>query len=183
MCTSFSCNDIKDALWSIPDQKSPGPDSYSSGNTSRTHVLLRSGFGRTIRHTKRDLWQLGDPPKVSWAKLLSARSLIPRHAFITWIYTHRAQPTSSLYMPIGPGGAATAERMVEFPNQSSRPLIDSLITVRGLKAQTHISYAIFIAGIHYIWRARNMVIFQNKRIPSHQMIQIIREQVKNGILF
>ena len=38
-------------------------------------------------------WQLGDPPKVPWAKLVWARSLIPRHAFITWIYTHRRLPT------------------------------------------------------------------------------------------
>ncbi|KAJ8423582.1 LOW QUALITY PROTEIN: hypothetical protein Cgig2_002911 [Carnegiea gigantea] len=31
MYRSFLCNDIKNALWSIPNHKSPGPDSYSSG--------------------------------------------------------------------------------------------------------------------------------------------------------
>jgi len=29
--SSFSSNDIKDALWSIPNHKSPRPDGYSIG--------------------------------------------------------------------------------------------------------------------------------------------------------
>ena len=40
-------------------------------------------------------WQLGDKPKIPWARLVWARSLIPRHAFITWIFAHRRLPTKS----------------------------------------------------------------------------------------
>jgi len=31
MCRPFSCSDIKDAMWSIPNHKSPGPNGFSSG--------------------------------------------------------------------------------------------------------------------------------------------------------
>jgi len=31
MCSPFSCKEIKEAIWSIPNHKSPGPDSYNSG--------------------------------------------------------------------------------------------------------------------------------------------------------
>ena len=40
-------------------------------------------------------WQLGDPPKEPWAKLVWNRSNIPRHAFITWIYSHHWLPTKA----------------------------------------------------------------------------------------
>ena len=61
--------------------------------------------------------------------------------------------------------------------------MESLISVRGTKAQTHISYAIFAAGIYYLWRARNMVIFRNKKPPSNQILHLIKEQIRNRILF
>ena len=38
-------------------------------------------------------WQISTPSKIPWAKLVWARSLIPRHAFITWVFAHRRLPT------------------------------------------------------------------------------------------
>ncbi|KAJ8438643.1 hypothetical protein Cgig2_016389 [Carnegiea gigantea] len=37
-------------------------------------------------------WQLGDHPKKPWSKLIWNRSIIPRHAFITWLYAQRRLP-------------------------------------------------------------------------------------------
>lgn len=38
-------------------------------------------------------WQMGRQQKVPWANLVWARTLIPRHAFIAWIFTHHKLPT------------------------------------------------------------------------------------------
>ena len=38
-------------------------------------------------------WHFHDKAKVSWYKLVSARSTIPKHSFIMWVYTQHMLPT------------------------------------------------------------------------------------------
>ena len=155
-------------------------------------------------------WQIGTPPKVPWAKLVWARSLIPRHAFISWVLAHRRLPTKvrlSKFQQLNticslchsededeqhilftcPYAQEVWRELQEwwtFPKNLAPPMImDYLLSTKGHKAHTHISYAIFAAGIYYIWKARNLNIFQGKKIPSHSTTQTIKEQVRNRIFF
>jgi len=67
--------------------------------------------------------------------------------------------------------------------QAGHHWMDSILTGGSTKSHKLISYAIFAAGLYYIWWARNLVIFQNKKPPSHQLLHLIKEHVRNRILF
>jgi len=136
--------------------------------------------------------------------------IIPRHVFITWIYAQRKLPIKTRLARFQRQDTICSLCLSEeeddqhilfqrhyaqhvwqelkswwsFPSQQSgQSWEDSLLSITGTQAKSHITYAIFAARIYYIWLARNMVIFQNKRIPSHHLIQVIKEQVRNRIFF
>ncbi|KAJ8444847.1 hypothetical protein Cgig2_008904 [Carnegiea gigantea] len=138
------------------------------------------------------------------------RSIIPRHAFITWIYSHKRLPAKvrrskyrhqdtvcSLCHSEGeddqhilftcPYAQEVWRGLKDWWNlpilQINHSFFESMINIKGPKAKKSMTYAIHTARIYYLWRARNMAVFQNKRTPSHQTIMAIKEQVRNRILF
>ncbi|KAJ8419243.1 hypothetical protein Cgig2_006407 [Carnegiea gigantea] len=102
LCKPFSEKDIKDALFSIPNLKSPGPDGYNSGFFKTTWPLLGGLNCDTIHrffHTGRDytvkkgyLWLLGDQTNKPWSILTWSRTIIPRHSFTTWLFFQQRVP-------------------------------------------------------------------------------------------
>ncbi|KAJ8435083.1 hypothetical protein Cgig2_033623 [Carnegiea gigantea] len=71
MCRSFSCSDIKEAIWSIPYHKSPGPDGFSSGFFKATWAQM----GPLVCSALHDFFKIATMPRaVSTTKLI----LIPK---------------------------------------------------------------------------------------------------------
>ena len=144
------------------------------------------------------------------SKLIWNRSIIPRHAFITWLYAQKRLPTKTrlarftdqsttcsichsgeeddqhLFFDCeyAQGVWRELENWWQLPSQHSGLSWElSCLRSKGTQTRSCITYAIFAAGIYYIWHARNKVIFQNQKIPSHSLIQVIKDQVRNRILF
>ena len=61
-------------------------------------------------------------------------------------------------------------------------ITDVLCKLRG-KSRTAITYAIFAAGVYYIWRARNAIAFQHLTWPSSKVVREIKEQIRMRILY
>ncbi|KAJ8449648.1 hypothetical protein Cgig2_005670 [Carnegiea gigantea] len=62
-------------------------------------------------------------------------------------------------------------------------MTDSLARYKAPKAHRQISYAIFAAGIYFIWYARNQRLFKNHRISASQIVCTIKEQIRHRFLF
>ncbi|KAJ8439686.1 LOW QUALITY PROTEIN: hypothetical protein Cgig2_010183 [Carnegiea gigantea] len=61
--------------------------------------------------------------------------------------------------------------------------IACLLKNGGTQDYLQISYAIFSAAIYYIWRARNLAIFNHQMLPSRKVIHLAKEQIKIRVLF
>ncbi|KAJ8419977.1 hypothetical protein Cgig2_010914 [Carnegiea gigantea] len=104
LCMLFSDNDIKEAMFDIPNHKSPSSDGFSSGSDPHLsyeeplfrrpwnvqllgiHVPPPSKFNIGYK------WLMGGT-KVSWDRVIWARASIPRHAFIAWVYVQHRMPS------------------------------------------------------------------------------------------
>ena len=61
-------------------------------------------------------------------------------------------------------------------------LIQRLRRIKG-KAMASTSYAIFVAGVYCIWRARNAAIFKQTTWPGSKVVREIMERVRTRILY
>ena len=60
--------------------------------------------------------------------------------------------------------------------------ISNLMDTKG-RVKASITYAIFAAGIHYIWRASNKAQLEQKGWSAQQLVHEIKEQMKTRILY
>ena len=72
-----------------------------------------------------------------------------------------------------------------FPGTTTnqQEMIHSLLKRKRPRGKAQITYAIFNATVYLIWQARNEVIFQQRQIPSAQLVRLIKEQLRLRILF
>ncbi|KAJ8419448.1 hypothetical protein Cgig2_023654 [Carnegiea gigantea] len=72
----------------------------------------------------------------------------------------------------------------DFPGNTVHlhDLIHSMLNIKG-KVKASISYAIFAAGVYYIWRARNVAPFKQTQWATPSVVKEIKEQIKTRILF
>ena len=156
-------------------------------------------------------WLMGGQRKSPWAKIPWARTVIPRHGPTVWILMqHRLStktklskflPTIDLGCPLCNREEEDAEHLLfrcDYAKEVRTELgkwwqlavftadldqvTDVLCKLRG-KSRTAITYAIFAAGVYYIWRARNAIAFQHLTWPSSKVVWEIKEQIRMRILY
>ena len=62
-------------------------------------------------------------------------------------------------------------------------LTGTLSSFPAPKAYKQITFAIFAAGIYFIWLARNQLVFNNLRISATQTVKMIKDQIRHRFLF
>ncbi|KAJ8427683.1 hypothetical protein Cgig2_027990 [Carnegiea gigantea] len=200
MCNEFTDLEIKEAIFSIPNTKSSGPDDFSMWDwQGDPDYKVAQGYK----------WQQETQGKVPWTKLIWARSNVPRNAFISWVLIQHRLPTKSRIEKFQPQAdtlcvlCSTEEEEEEHlfytcnyakaiwtelkkwwshtPNvQNNRQLMGSLKHGKSPGLQKQITIT---ATFHYIWSARNHRIFQKQQIIAHQTAYLIKDQVRSRILF
>ena len=155
---------------------------------------------------------MGDNGKVTWAKLIWARSNIPRHAFISWVFIQHRLPTKmrlNKYLPQREITCTICNTVAEDEThlffecnyakdiwkelsrwwqhlpiaQNSQNLMNAMLKSSGAKTKKHIICAITSAAIYLLWRARNQAIFNKQVISAKQTVYLIKEQVRHKILY
>ncbi|KAJ8431470.1 hypothetical protein Cgig2_033984 [Carnegiea gigantea] len=151
-------------------------------------------------------WLMGDQSKVTWARIPWIRIVIPRYGFIVWVLLQHRLPTKAklskyitdmdtlcplchqaieedphLFYDRDLGGIS---HWWDFPGNTVdlHDLIHSMLNIKG-KVKASISYAIFAAGVYYIWRARNVALFKQSQWATPSVVKEIKEQIKTRILF
>ncbi|KAJ8452547.1 hypothetical protein Cgig2_000136 [Carnegiea gigantea] len=139
-------------------------------------------------------WLMGGS-NVTWGKTIWSRASIPRHAFISWVFVQNRLPTkarlNSTHLFLECSYATEVWDSLElwwpFSFCNSQPTIESmsasLSRCKGPKAHKHITYAIFTAGVYFIWYSRNHNLFKNQRISAPQLVCMIKEQIRQRILY
>ena len=154
-------------------------------------------------------WLQGNPPKISWAKLVWSRANIPRHAFVLWIFLterlpskmrlnkfiqldvscprcHNAQESDMHIIydcPYAQEIWKEIQNWWSLPITSHQELVRHLTKYKDSRSKMQISCAIYAATVYNIWQARNLYIFQHQSIPVQATVKLIKEQVIQRILF
>lgn len=157
-------------------------------------------------------WQIQTGRKVPWDKIIWARTIIPRHAYTTWMLAHGRPPTrvrlnqhisqsttrcelchqqneDALHLftkcPYAKSVWLELQKWRSFPLRVAVDgnLLSPLVKLKAPKHQRLISYAIFSVGIYNIWHARNMAIFKKQQMSSQQLTTNIKTQIRYIILF
>ncbi|KAJ8428966.1 LOW QUALITY PROTEIN: hypothetical protein Cgig2_003297 [Carnegiea gigantea] len=82
-------------VWAVAKKKDLLWVKWVHAGTGRRYASSRSSSKRDAQPLSNGhgyQWQIGRQQKVPWPKLIWARTLIPRHAFILWIFTHHKLP-------------------------------------------------------------------------------------------
>ncbi|KAJ8421931.1 hypothetical protein Cgig2_031348 [Carnegiea gigantea] len=164
--------DIKTALFSIPNIKSPGPDGFNSG---------------FFKHTWHKLGTLGMPG------LIWARPNMPRNAFISWVLINHRLLIKQRLAKFQPQ-SDTLCVMCSAEEENEDHLFYACSYAQAIRDQLRqwwnqiptvqqVTSAIIIAIFYHIWIARNHRIFRKKQITSCQTAYLIKDQVSSRILF
>ncbi|KAJ8429362.1 LOW QUALITY PROTEIN: hypothetical protein Cgig2_033194 [Carnegiea gigantea] len=160
-----------------------------------------SGFSIKNGYT----WLLGDLTYKEWHRVIWARTVTPRHAFIMWILIHHRVPVKSRLARFIAKISDCACVMCNAAEEDSNHLffqctwakqiwqsigqwwhmhIDisstdsfkrSLIKLRRPKREQQITYAIAAVVIYNIWRARNEMIFSHHLILVHTQVKVTKD--------
>lgn len=149
--------------------------------------------------------------RVSWFRLVWARSNVPRHAFITWLFLqgrlhtkHRlgrfiqnmelscslchsgVEDETHLFSscPYATQTWNLVQSWWSLPTHTQAAhLAHKLSRSTPPKARRQIDCAVFAAVIYHIWFARNQMVFEGRFIPPERLAHQIKDQVRQRILF
>ncbi|KAJ8445596.1 LOW QUALITY PROTEIN: hypothetical protein Cgig2_018537 [Carnegiea gigantea] len=153
LCQAFTDLDIKDALYSIPNFKSPKPDGFSSGFVKHTWHKLGTLVCSAIKEffTKREE---------------NEDHLFYDCSYAQEVWGHLKQLWSSL--PIAPDNIQ---------------LLRYLKNYKGSSTLKQVTSAVITSIFYHIWSARNHRIFKNPQVTASQTAYLIKDQVRSRILF
>ncbi|KAJ8427233.1 LOW QUALITY PROTEIN: hypothetical protein Cgig2_023070 [Carnegiea gigantea] len=129
-------------------------------------------------------WLMRGHEKVEWAKVIWARTNIPRHAFVNWVYIQYKLPTKirlnkhchqeDITYPLCKTAAEDDQHL--FLCCDYAKAVGNEIK-KCTKGEKQITSAIVSAAIYHIWSARNNALFCSTYMPPRQTLGQIKEQV------
>ncbi|KAJ8426159.1 hypothetical protein Cgig2_032641 [Carnegiea gigantea] len=183
LCKQFSSKDIKDALFSIPSFKSPGPDGYNSGFFKATWGKIGLMICSAIQDFP--MKYLGVPITASRLTKIECRGLVDKilakvHLWATrsLSFAGRARLISSVVFEDETHVFFTCNYAREVwadlgnwwrqipPAQNSPQLLKQMLHSKETRACKQITGVIMTATIYHIWRARNQLIFNEYKLSA-----------------
>ncbi|KAJ8420386.1 hypothetical protein Cgig2_004700 [Carnegiea gigantea] len=146
---------------------------------------------------------MGEHEKVEWAKVIWARTNIPRHAIVNWVFIQHKLPTKirlNKYYHQEDTTCHLCKTAIEdeqhlffncdYAKDVWREIKQwwnltpqEMHKARGTKGEKQITSAIVLAAINHIWSARNHALFRSIHTPTRQTVTQIKEQVIHRILY
>ncbi|KAJ8450406.1 hypothetical protein Cgig2_002091 [Carnegiea gigantea] len=188
MYQPFAMDDVKHAIFSIPNTKSPGPDGYSSGFflqawPSIQHFVCSaallscasSHMGICLHHLmllgageeEQNIMFRRAMPGISSIRLNSQEE-DEHHLFTACSYAQQIWTNLYSWYPL--------------PSNEIGDL-KSVLQLKGCKIYRHIHYAMFSSGIYSIWEARNSALFKKIIIPLSNIILAIKHLLIHRFLY
>ncbi|KAJ8436669.1 hypothetical protein Cgig2_006379 [Carnegiea gigantea] len=161
---------------------------------STNPATLQWQGGKQYKVTQGYLWKIAGRRKAPWAKVIWAKSNIPSHTFVPWIFnttcilwnTCDENETHLFYTSTYAKGVweELGKWWQQMPrSQNGERMLKEMLQAKGPKARKQITGIIVTVAIYNTWRARNQAIFRTQIIPTKQTIRMIKEQVRHRILF
>ncbi|KAJ8420006.1 hypothetical protein Cgig2_010433 [Carnegiea gigantea] len=162
LCFVVTQKEINKVMFSIPNEKSPGPNRYSSGFFKACLGEIGSVGSSELKkwHWKSNPngdyrvifgyeWYLNlQHRKPRWTKLVWPRPATPRHSFIAWLLLKQKLPVNT---------------RVPCPSPCLQGWYDQLLQLTLPRIHKEIICSMLTTAVYYMWRARNELKCSTKR--------------------